>query len=80
MIYIIIDLSILGADWDIYQTYIKNIRTEYKIYPDFAYNKGRIKVLQHFLDLEKIYKTAELQERFESQARRNLQQEIALLS
>ncbi|EMS87125.1 HD domain-containing protein [Leptospira noguchii] len=51
------DLSILGQDWNIYSKYYKNIRMEYSIYTDEEYYKGRKKVLNYFLSLEKIYKT-----------------------
>jgi len=39
-----IDLSILGTDWNTYKKYIKNIRKEYAIYPNFMYKKGRKQV------------------------------------
>lgn len=74
------DLSILGSDWSQYQTYFKNVRKEYAYYPDFMYNKGRIKVLQHFLAMSKIFKTDHFYASFEKQAKDNLQQEIKILS
>lgn len=42
------DLSILGKGWKEYENYIRQIRKEYSIYPDFLYKPGRKKVLQHF--------------------------------
>jgi len=45
------DLSILGREIDIYKTYCSNIRKEYSIYPDFLYNRGRKKVINHFLKI-----------------------------
>lgn len=74
-----IDLSILGSDWDSYKNYIQNIRKEYAIYPDFMYKKGRKKVLQHFLERETLYFTKVFQDKFETQARKNLTQEIKML-
>ncbi len=74
------DLSILGSDSENYKAYFKNIRKEYKYYPDFMYNKGRIKVLTHFLSMSKIFKTVFFNQKFESKARKNLQDEIDLLS
>ena len=74
------DLSILGADWSTYTAYYKNVRKEYAIYPDFLYSKGRAKVLQQFLQMECIYKTAYFYERFEEQARSNIQKELDLLT
>ncbi|MBL7825671.1 MAG: hypothetical protein JNJ57_03500 [Saprospiraceae bacterium] len=70
------DLGILGQDWPTYHHYLKSIRKEYAVYPDFLYNIGRKQVLQHFLKMERIFKTPYFSERFENQARQNLQQEL----
>lgn len=70
------DLSILGSDWKIYSEYAKNVRKEYRIYPDLIYKPGRKKVLQHFLDMERIFKTEHFYRKFEAQARVNLQKEL----
>ncbi len=74
-----IDLSILGSNWETYQIYLKNIRKEYKIYPDFLYNPGRKKVLKHFLEREILYFTDSYKLKYEKQARQNLEGEIKLL-
>lgn len=73
------DLSILGADWDSYSVYSKNIRMEYSIYPDALYYPGRKKVLKHFLQMERIYKTVRFFNRYEDQARANISRELASL-
>ncbi len=73
------DLSILGQDWNSYQSYYKNVRKEYSIYPNLLYNSGRKKVLKHFLEMEKIYKTDYFSQKFEINARLNLQKELDLL-
>lgn len=73
------DLSILAKDWDVYQTYIQNIRKEYKIYPDFLYHPARKKVLASFLERKQLYFTAKYQNLFEEKARENLRKEIDLL-
>jgi len=75
-----IDLSILGSSWDVYEIYIKNIRKEYKIYPNFMYNPGRKQVLQHFLERKTLYFTNIFKNKYESQARKNLKREITLLN
>jgi len=67
-----LDLSILGQSQELYTQYAADIREEYKVYPDFLYNKGRIKVLNHFLGLESIFKTEHFIATYERQARRNL--------
>jgi predicted metal-dependent HD superfamily phosphohydrolase len=73
------DLSILGQDWESYTTYYKNVRKEYAIYPTMIYNPGRRKVLQHFLNMDRIFKTDFFYHKFETQAKENLQKELALL-
>jgi predicted metal-dependent HD superfamily phosphohydrolase len=73
------DLSILGSDRDSYDEYCRNVRKEYSIYPDFMYNPGRKKVVQHFLDMQSIFKTAFFIEKYEEKARENLSREIGML-
>lgn len=73
------DLEKLGAPWEEYEEYTRQIRKEYRIYPKPVYNKGRKKVLEHFLAKEKIYKTIEFIEQYENQARENLKRELLLL-
>lgn len=70
------DLSILGAAPDVYNVYVKQIRREYSLYPDFIYKPGRRKVLSHFLAMDKIYKTPSFQNRYEAQAKINLTAEL----
>jgi predicted metal-dependent HD superfamily phosphohydrolase len=74
-----IDLSILGANWSVYQSYCSNIRKEYKIYPTFMYNKGRKQLLKRFLDRDTLYFTEYFKEKFEIQARKNIKKELELL-
>jgi len=73
------DLEILSVHLDEYLKYIQQIRNEYKIYPDILYNPGRIKVLEHFLKLDYIYKTQDYRDKFELLARQNIEHEIKLL-
>ena len=73
------DLSVLGQTWETYSLYYKNVRKEYSIYPDFVYNPGRKKVLNHFLSMDRIFKTDIFYNKFEMQAKHNLQKEIELL-
>ena len=73
------DLSILGQGWDVYSIYCQQVRKEYSVYPDFLYNPGRKKVLQHFLSMDRIFKTDYFFEKFEKQARENLQGELNAL-
>lgn len=70
------DLAILGDTPESYKEYTKKIRKEYSTYPDFLYKKGRKKVLQHFLDMDRIFKTEAFYKKYEMQARENLKAEI----
>jgi predicted metal-dependent HD superfamily phosphohydrolase len=72
------DLSVLGQSWEAYTLYYKNVRKEYSIYLDFVYHPGRKKVLNHFLSMRRIFKTDFFYNKFEMQARQNLQREIEL--
>lgn len=73
------DLSILGKDENVYQEYYQQVRKEYAIYPDLLYKPGRKKVLQHFLSMERIFKTAHFFDLYEKQAHKNLQAELRTL-
>lgn len=73
------DLHILGATPAQYEAYTKQIRKEYAIYPAFMYRRGRKKVLQHFLGLPGIYKTAVFREKYELKARENMERELEQL-
>ena len=74
------DLSILGAEWTAYENYYKQVRNEYNIYPDFLYNSGRKKVIQHFLSMQQIFKTTFFFEKFEEKARHNLEKELEIFN
>lgn len=74
------DLSILGQPWKDYQQYYINVRKEYAWYPDFLYNSGRLKVLNHFLAMDRIFKTDYFFDQFEAAARNNILEEMKRLS
>lgn len=73
------DLSVLGQPCEIYSNYYKNIRKEYAFYSEAVYNSGRKKVLKHFLEMERIFKTDFFYDKFEIQAKINLQNEFNTL-
>jgi len=73
------DLSILGQSWEQYTVYFKQIRKEYSIFPDLIYNPGRKKVLNHFLKMDRIFKSAHFYNKLELQAKENLIKELELL-
>lgn len=70
------DLSVLGADAAAYDKYAVNIRKEYAVYPDEVYRAGRKKVLKHFIDMERIFKTDHFYRKFEERAKENLRREL----
>jgi len=73
------DLSILGQPTDLYVQYCAQIRNEYSIYPDIVYKPGRKKVVTHFLNMEKLFKTSYFSDKYELQAKKNLESELNML-
>lgn len=71
-----LDLSVLGSSAETYDNYCRNVRKEYSWVPDMLYKPGRMKVLQHFLDMERIFKTELFYNLFETKARENLRTEM----
>ena len=71
------DMAILGTDWKRYQQYSNAVRTEFSIYSDEQYSRGRKAVVQLFLMQPRIFHTEPFFERFETQARLNLERELA---
>lgn len=72
------DLSILGRNWEVYYNYAQHVRKEYSVYPDLIYNPGRKKVLKHFLEMPRIFKTDYFFEKYETEAKHNLHNELGL--
>ncbi len=70
------DLSILGSEWNAYDVYRHQVRREYSAYPDILYKPGRRKVLQHFLQMERIFKTNTFFDKYENRAKFNLEKEL----
>jgi len=71
------DLSILGSSPERYKLYAQQVRREFRIYPDLLYKPGRRKVLAFFLAMPYIFKTTHFRERYEEQARTNLNAELS---
>lgn len=70
------DLAVLGKAAEQYDRYAQQVRKEFAIYPRFLYNSGRKKVLEHFLNKERIYKTDFFVAKYEAQAMKNLRREL----
>jgi predicted metal-dependent HD superfamily phosphohydrolase len=74
-----IDLVILGQpapDFDLYEV---RIRREYSWMPESDFCKGRAKILEGFLRRDSIYRTGHLRDRYERQARLNLERSLLKL-
>ena len=71
------DMSILGAGWDNYETYTRQVRREYRIYPDKLYYPGRRQFLQHCLQAAFIFQTPLFRDLYEAKAKENMARELA---
>ena len=67
-----IDLAILGANEQRYDQYESSIRKEYGFVPSLLYKKGRRKLLLSFVKSDRIYLTADFYDKYENQARLNI--------
>ncbi|CAG7857839.1 hypothetical protein MCAMS1_02811 [biofilm metagenome] len=74
-----IDLAILGANPERYDEYEQQIRLEYAFVPESIFNAKRSEILQQFLAQPTIYNTPLFIERYEQQARTNINQAVAQL-
>jgi predicted metal-dependent HD superfamily phosphohydrolase len=70
------DLSILGASPSRFAEYERQVRLEYAWVPEPAYRSRRSALLNAFLTRPHIYATDLFRERYEAQARANLQQSL----
>lgn len=75
-----IDLAILGADPETYDTFEKAIRAEYRHVPTFIYRQKRAQVLRGFLQRRQIFHNEPFTTEREARAQENLQQAVARLS
>lgn len=75
-----IDLSILGKSTKEFDEYERDVRFEYAWVPEDQFRQGRRAILQGFLERDSIYSTDLFKQRYETQARTNLERSIAQLS
>ena len=73
------DLAILGKPTQAYTEYSENLRKEFFIYTDKEYKAGRKKILKHFLAMDRIFKTEHFYNKYEKQARKNIESELSFL-
>jgi predicted metal-dependent HD superfamily phosphohydrolase len=73
-----IDLSILGAEWSIYEAYAAGVRREFcpAVVSDFRFNIGRLKFLRSVQLQTNIFLTEEMRSRREPAAKENIAREI----
>lgn len=71
-----LDLSILGENWEVYEKYIGNVRKEYDLYSDEDFKKGRSIVMTKFLERDFIYYSEHFINLLEQRARENIIREL----
>ncbi|KAB2375689.1 HD domain-containing protein [Actinomadura montaniterrae] len=74
------DLAILGADPDRYAAYAAAVREEYGFVPEDLFRAGRAELLSSLLALPHLFHTDTARERYEDNARRNIETELMLLN
>lgn len=73
------DLSVLGGTHREYDQYADGIRREYAHVSDGHYHRERTRVLERFLERDRIYFTEWAISRWETPARQNIQRELKVL-
>ncbi len=73
------DLAVLGAEPSDYRAYVQGVRAEYDFVDEVTWRAGRAAVLRSFLARDRIYVTASMAAAREQAARRNLEDELAIL-
>lgn len=72
-----IDLMILGAQPEEYNQYVKAIRQEYARVPEDVFRAKRKALLLALLSKPCLYQNQEMYQKYEAQARENIQRELA---
>jgi predicted metal-dependent HD superfamily phosphohydrolase len=73
------DLAILGAEPSHYLAYSNLVRAEYAFVADDQWRTGRSRVLQTFLDRDRLFHTDWMYQRCERRARANIEAELVTL-
>jgi predicted metal-dependent HD superfamily phosphohydrolase len=74
-----IDLSILGAAPERFDQYERQVREEYAWVPDFLFRRERKAILKEFLARPRIFSTTHFRDRYEQQARSNIERSLERL-
>ncbi len=75
-----IDLSILGRSPEVFDRFERQIRQEYAMVPELIYRSRRSEILRRFLSRSSIYQTRWFRQRYERQARANLERVLTTLA
>lgn len=75
-----IDLSILGKSMEEFDAYERDIRSEYSWVPEDRFIEGRSAILQKFLSRDRIYATGFFRQKYENQAKKNLERSLKALN
>ena len=67
------ELSVSSSSPDDYENYVRSLQQEYATE---TFNKDRLKMLKTLLMIPQIYTNSKMRERFEANARKNIQREI----
>lgn len=76
LLFLDLDLAILGSEPNKYQIYVQNIRKEYSHVNEIDFRSARHNFAEKMLANQPIFKTNEIAEIFENQAIKNLSSEI----
>ena len=71
-----VDLASLGFSWEKFKGNGESIREEYKFVPDEVFWPKRKEILTNFLNRPRIYYTEHFRDKYEKQARNNLERAI----
>ena len=74
-----VDLSILGAAPERFDQYERQVREEYAWVPDFLFRRERKAILKEFLARPQIFSSTRFRDRYEPQARANIERSLERL-
>src|SRR5262245_58920648 len=80
LLFLDVDLSILGASAERFNEYERQIRDEYAWVPENEFRQGRAKLLREISAREQIYFTEFFQTRLETAARENIKRSLAQIA
>ncbi|AXY74968.1 hypothetical protein D3H65_13670 [Paraflavitalea soli] len=72
------DMAILGAPWEQYEAYTRQVRKEHRVYPDILFKPGRKAFLVKTLQTAYIFHTPPFRGQYEAKARANMERELQL--